>query len=230
MAEEKFKAVEEEYQRLKTMLEQGRIDAEHMKAELKKLLVQDEQGRYWMVGGRSGEWYLHENGQWRRTDPPRAAVEAITVETQVRAEPVSLEDPPQAAPAREEIRPQADKKFVPQPPLRRQTVQTASESPRSLLIKSFSPWSLLFFLGGLGLVIGVIWGALFGIFPILNELLEYFPQMIRDTRGKLAGGLIFAFLGGLAGFISAGLAGFLLALLYNVNAFIFGGIRIRTRS
>jgi len=220
MAENRFKKVEQEYQRLKDLLDRGEIEADRMKSELKKLMVQDEQGRYWMVGGRSGEWYLYDNGQWQRSEPPSQSIQAEPGKETQR--PVEISG--QTQPLSRE-RSQAVQEEKPRPAVKS---RRAAET-ESLLLLAVSPVAAFFFLGGLGLLVGIACGAVFGIFPIWNEIIEYFPRMVQDTRGKLAGGLIFAFLGGLAGFLGAGAAAFLLALVYNVNAFLFGGLRGRVR-
>ncbi len=99
-----------------------------------------------------------------------------------------------------------------------------------LLVKSIKITPFLFFLGGLGLILGVILGATFGVvkdfFPGLSSQL---PMMLSETRGGIAGGLIFAAIGGIGGFILSAILSTILAGVYNLVALIFGGIRFKVK-
>lgn len=99
-----------------------------------------------------------------------------------------------------------------------------------LLVKSIKIIPFLFFLGGLGLILGVILGATFGVvkdfFPGLSSQL---PMMLSETRGGIAGGLIFAAIGGIGGFILSAILSTILAGVYNLVALIFGGIRFKVK-
>ncbi|MCP5102325.1 MAG: hypothetical protein GY950_03050, partial [bacterium] len=109
-------------------------------------------------------------------------------------------------------------------------VTKARARETELLITSIKTTSLIFFLGGLGLIVGVLLGAAFGVFKILlPELQPLLPEMLADTRGGLAGGLIFAAIGGITGFIFSAAAAAVIGSVYNMVAFIFGGIRFKTK-
>lgn len=99
-----------------------------------------------------------------------------------------------------------------------------------LLIKSVKITSLLFFLGGLGLIVGVIFGAVFGILkdflPLVSSQL---PMMLSETRGGIAGGLIFAAIGGIGGFVVSAINAVFISLVYNGISFIFGGVRFKIK-
>ena len=99
-----------------------------------------------------------------------------------------------------------------------------------LLVKSIKITPFLFFLGGLGLILGVILGATFGVvkdfFPGLSSQL---PMMLSESRGGIAGGLIFAAIGGIGGFILSAILSVILAGAYNLVALIFGGIRFKVK-
>jgi hypothetical protein len=104
------------------------------------------------------------------------------------------------------------------------------EPEAELLLKSVKLTSLMFFLGGLGLIVGVILGATFGIFKdFLIGLSNYLPMMLQETRGGIAGGMIFAAIGGIAGFIASAILAILLGGIYNLISFIFGGLRFKTK-
>lgn len=99
-----------------------------------------------------------------------------------------------------------------------------------LLVKYIKLTSLLFFLGGLGLIAGVILGACFGIFStFMSGLAEQLPMMLRETRGGVAGGLIFAAIGGIGGFILSAILALALSGIYNLISHIFGGIRLKVK-
>jgi hypothetical protein len=55
---------------LKGRFEKGELDDAAYEAALRELILQDEQGQYWMIGTDSAEWYLYDGVQWIRKDPP----------------------------------------------------------------------------------------------------------------------------------------------------------------
>ncbi len=67
-----FRRVQDEYFRLKGQLATGRITREQFETALKALMVQDAQGRYWILGADSGKWNVHDGGQWIESTPPQA--------------------------------------------------------------------------------------------------------------------------------------------------------------
>lgn len=66
-----FDQVERKVARLRQDLAAGRLTEEQFETRLHQLMVQDEQGAWWMVGHETGEWYRHDGGTWVRADPPR---------------------------------------------------------------------------------------------------------------------------------------------------------------
>lgn len=50
MAQDQFRQIEEEFFRLKGQLSAGRLTQQQFDAALKQLMIQDAQGRYWMIG------------------------------------------------------------------------------------------------------------------------------------------------------------------------------------
>ncbi len=50
---DQFRQVEDEYFRLKGQLTSGRITREQFQATLKEMMLQDKQGRWWMLGARN---------------------------------------------------------------------------------------------------------------------------------------------------------------------------------
>ena len=88
---------------------------------------------------------------------------------------------------------------------------------------------MIFFFGGLGLIVGILFGATFGIFNILGDFIYQFPIMLQETRGKIQGGLIFAAMGGISGFIFFAFISIILTGIYNFISFFFGGLRFTTK-
>lgn len=69
MNKEVFERVEARFAELKGELSRGNITAEEMRNELKELMIKDEVGNYWMIGGKSGQWYYYNGSKWIRKDP-----------------------------------------------------------------------------------------------------------------------------------------------------------------
>jgi hypothetical protein len=71
-----FSQVEAEFQKLKAQFKAGTITEAEFKARLQDLMIQDEQGCWWMIGYETGQWYYHDGEKWVRGEPPRVAVPA----------------------------------------------------------------------------------------------------------------------------------------------------------
>ncbi len=68
-----FEELERRYYVLKGKQAAGRLSDEQFQAEVGKLRLQDEQGRFWTLGGEAGTWYVAQGGQWVRAEPPHGA-------------------------------------------------------------------------------------------------------------------------------------------------------------
>jgi hypothetical protein len=79
----------------------------------------------------------------------------------------------------------------------------------------------------MGIVAGVLSGLLAGATSFVPGISDALPVFFKDMQGKLLGGMIFAGLGGVAGFVVFGAAGFLVALLANAILSITGGVKMR---
>ncbi|MBI5032048.1 MAG: hypothetical protein HZB51_16065 [Chloroflexi bacterium] len=89
---DRFDQVENEYYRLKGRLAAGRITREQFENELKRLMIEDLQGRRWILGVDSGKWYVHDGQSWveaqprsdlRRDGIPRRSMLSIVAATSV---------------------------------------------------------------------------------------------------------------------------------------------------
>ncbi|RME71630.1 MAG: carboxypeptidase regulatory-like domain-containing protein [Chloroflexi bacterium] len=67
------KMLEQQYQRLCRQRQTGRLDQTAFEAAVARLQFQDSQGRLWMIGVQTGQWYCDDNGTWRPGTPPEAA-------------------------------------------------------------------------------------------------------------------------------------------------------------
>jgi hypothetical protein len=74
----RYKQVEDEYFVLRGKLETKRINREQFEAALKELMVQDAQGRWWMLQPDSGRWYVHEGQSWVEANPYPGANQAAS--------------------------------------------------------------------------------------------------------------------------------------------------------
>lgn len=318
----KFKEIEQQYRELKEKLRSGEINSEYMKKELKKMMVLDENGNYWMIGGKTGRWYIYEGTEWKESNPfqekPNEPVKETYLDKtmgKAGAGTVPFKDPGTVGDSRvekeeeeEEVAVEASgdrKKFayeyedeepfsldVTSGPLnfktetppghdesesesesenplddeqdstdhftickickakisvysiycpvcganRKETAEPARKIDRTvikdneLLLASVKISSLIFFMGGLGLIVGVFCGAAFGIFKtLIPEFQPLLPDMLAETRGGMAGGLIFAAIGGIAAFTLSAFSAAFLGIVYNIISFIFGGIRFKIK-
>jgi hypothetical protein len=246
----KFKKIEGKYLELKAKLDSGEVHAEEMKKELKKLMVLDDKGNYWMIGGKTGKWYMYDGTSWKEESPYQEDPSATTQFSLEESEPggspepekiEEREEPPRKAEAEERdlVPCKFCKSRIPAhspycsfcggnqkevaPPVKR------PEGESELLLKSINLISLVFFMGGLGLILGVILGASFGIFNIMGDLIYQFPRMLQETRGEIQGGIIFAVIGGFCGFVFFSLLAVISTVLYNILSYIFGGIRFKIK-
>lgn len=62
-AQQRFRFIEDQRAR-------GVISEEQYRTELNTLRVTDAQGRLWMPQERTGQWFVHQNGQWMAAQPP----------------------------------------------------------------------------------------------------------------------------------------------------------------
>lgn len=310
----KFKETEQQYKDLKEKLSHGEISPEDMKKELKKMMVLDEKGNYWMIGGKTGKWYAYNGTEWKEGNPfldksQSTAIHTIYTESaeEYRDDDIKKSIVKEGSEAfikdenKKEYEYEHEHEYeyehedeepfkldVTSGPLtkvietsstnvenaRMETLDEEQDStdrytickickskisiysiycpvcganqkeaampPRKadrsvvkeneLLLASVKITSLIFFMGGLGLILGVFCGAAFGIFKtLIPEFQPLLPDMLSETRGGIAGGLIFAAVGGIAAFTISAFSAGILGIAYNIISFIFGGIRFKIK-
>ncbi len=191
-----------------------------MKSELKKMMIHDENGRYWMIGSKTGGWYVYDGSTWNAADPFAHEEAPLVLQPEMaRTEKIPVPAKERRQPAGEESEVfckyclsrmgehDAYCKFCGASQKAAARAQERRLPDGEMLVKSVRIISLIFFFGGLGLVAGVIFGATFGIFKIFGDWIFQFPMMLQEMRGKIQGGLFFGAMGGIAGFIGFAAAG-----------------------
>ena len=76
-----FFEAEQQYHELEDKLVRGELTEDDFLAQAGLLRVTDEEGRHWMISGRTGRWLVHDGQQWVFAEPiiERAEAEAPTV-------------------------------------------------------------------------------------------------------------------------------------------------------
>lgn len=323
---EKFREIEEKYRSLKEKLEKNEISPEELKVSMKKMMIHDKDGNYWMIGSNTGKWYLYNGTDWKekspysnidlsqtqhfsteesqkeetvflqqeektdstieqheereeftfdsnssseisleqKSDKNTELLEQKDEEEQLVIEKVEKEEDEEQI-VIEKVEEKEEEQIVLDKVEKEEEVVSLSEDGEvnciicksrldshsiycnfcganqkelsskkkrgadEMVITSIRMTSLLFFLGGLGLIFGVILGATFGVFEIFGDMIYKFPEMLSETRGKVQGGLIFAAIGGIGGFVVFSLFSVAITLIYNTISYLFGGIRIKTQ-
>jgi len=67
-----FDNVEAQVGRLRSLYRQGQISRDTLQEELRKLMILDDQGVWWMIGVESNTWYRFTDGKWVEAERPRA--------------------------------------------------------------------------------------------------------------------------------------------------------------
>ena len=240
-----FEEVEKDFNLLKQEFKTKKISESEYKDRLKKLRLKDEKGRSWTIGAQSGQWYYFDGQNWIESSPPSVQKgkaiciycgyenelenesctkcggrfdeeEASCPKCKTRLEDESRECPNCAHQERLSLR---MKERVLDP--------FEQENGELYTFRSINLMSFLFFWGTLGLVLGIISGALIGVAKRYVETIQFFPEFLKVLHGKLLGGVVFGFFGGIVGFVLLAIVGFVLAVLINVLLSFVGGIKIR---
>lgn len=263
---DKFREVEGAIDRLRSRSLKGEISQREFIDGLRKLRIRDDQGRFWTMGVRSGQWYYYDGRSWVPAVPPALRdKKAICVycgfENDLEAATcarcggrreddaadkfcqdcgAALNDPAGACPAcgagpgtrmvrveKSDLGALAGLS-VPEPPVGGPApAASAAAGPKEKVLRSVHPLSGFLFAGALGVPAGAVAGLLVGVTGLFPGFVEALPAFFKDIQGTLWGGLIFAALGVVSGFVCLGLAGLLAAGIANAALSFVGGIRIR---
>lgn len=66
-----FTQAEEKFKQLKAKFIEGKFSEAKFKSQLAELMVQDEDGNWWMIGYETERWYRNNGTDWVQADPPR---------------------------------------------------------------------------------------------------------------------------------------------------------------
>jgi|GEM_PF-81198 len=79
----RFDTVEAEVAHLRERYHNGELTHEQFQDELRKLMILDERGVWWMIGTESNTWYRYQSGEWIPAERPRLRQAGIPTETGV---------------------------------------------------------------------------------------------------------------------------------------------------
>jgi formylglycine-generating enzyme required for sulfatase activity len=65
-----FKDVEDKFKQLRSQFIAGQFSEQEFKAKLEEMMIQDDQGHWWMIGSETGLWYYNDGTKWVRSKPP----------------------------------------------------------------------------------------------------------------------------------------------------------------
>lgn len=236
-----FRQVENSFRDLRRRFKEKEISRREFIDQLKKLRLRDESGQYWMIGAQSGKWYRFDGRDWVRQDPPDQA------EKGVKCESCGAENPADVAQCEccgeslarvEERCPKCgtslERGGQTCPVCGPGEINSSLAGPESgrgrggenSLFRRLNPVSMLSFSGGTGLILGVLAGAFAGASGYFGGLASRLPEFLSTLHGTLVGGLSYAVLGGVLGFILFAAVGYGEALLFNLIASVIGGLKV----
>jgi len=248
MPDRRFRAVEASFSQLSKQFKRGDISRDQYAEALKKLRLVDGEGRCWMIGAQTGRWYYYDGQQWIQSEPPEDGVEAVLCPVcyhQNEPEAKNCESCG-AALVKTSTKivcvvcgnlidhnlktcPFCGAGLCGQPegsvPEQKTGTGISESKPAesgSIYLRSVDQVSFLLFFGGLGIFLGVLFGLVLGSTEFFPGLVSALPVFLKEMQGKLMGGLVFSFLGGIFGFVLAAASGFFLALLVNATIYFFG--------
>lgn len=230
----KFIEAEKRYKELKERREKGEITREEFVAELQKLMTKDQEGRLWALGTISGRWHYYDGSKWVPAEPPYSKEKTlicphcgfenpensiVCIECERSLKKIALVCPRcgKDLPEVSEVCPYCNYTF-----------EEKKEEKEEIILRigSLKVLSFALFLGGVGLVLGIIFGALIGV---LNSFIfiDILPASISATRGHFIGAIFFGVGGALIGFLSFWFSGILISLFTNFIFFLFGGPKFK---
>ncbi len=152
-----FNEAEQRFRFLEDQRKRGAITPEQYRAELNLLRVTDAHGRLWMPQERTGQWFVHEGGQWRaaqpptQTPPPPPPPPAMP-SPQVRSRPAQPQPQPRPQPRPQPAQPQPQPR--PQPVQAQQQVEKGGGCGKTLLYLVI--WAVIWAI--IGVVVFIFWG------------------------------------------------------------------------
>jgi hypothetical protein len=240
MMSSQFKEVETAFQTLRRHFRDKEISRREFIDRLKKLRLRDSQGRFWMIGAQSGKWYYFDGRDWVPSDPPAEFSEKVKcfscgMDNDADAEDCTrcgepLKEKPSVCPrCGAPLQSPYQKCPACSPEARASSFEEEAISgaaKEDFVLRRLDPSSLFFFSGGTGLILGILIGAFAGASGFLSGIAKGLPDSLALLQGTLMGGIVFAALGGVLGFIVLGGIGALQAFLFNSISGVLGGFRL----
>jgi RNA polymerase subunit RPABC4/transcription elongation factor Spt4 len=224
----KFKESKEKYFELKKLYDENKIGKEEFKKKLRELVVKDSNGLLWSIGEKSGKWYYLENNKWIEGEPEELKM--------IECSQCHFLNPPGAKICgkcgnfleKKELRCPNCKSIISSgynycPYCGYQIGKKEISGLKKREIISLNLKSFFIFFGGIGIFLGIIFGAYYGVTQTYSFPINKLPQAFQNIRGGLKGGMLFGIGGAIFGFLVTGIIGWLLSLLYNFISFLFGG-------
>ncbi len=232
---DKFREAEKVFKELKEKKERGEITKDEFLAELQRLMIKDEEGRLWALGTSSGRWHYFDGSKWIPAEPPYSkektvicpycgfenpenSIICIKCEKNLKRTIFTCPRCGKALPEGSETCPYCGFTF--------EEEKEKVEEEIVVRVGSIKTFSFALFFGGVGLVLGIVLGALIGVldsFPFF----EILPQTVSQTRGHFMGALLFGVGGAVFGFLSFWFAGIIVSFFTNIILFLFGGPKIK---
>jgi hypothetical protein len=93
-----FQEADRRYVEIKRRGEAGELTQEEFDEQLKQLMVQDEEGRWWVKSPTTGEWHYHDGTAWVKDTPPGYQAPQDTSEDQpeIQQPQIDQSSPPAA--------------------------------------------------------------------------------------------------------------------------------------
>ncbi len=82
VAAARFREVEQSVQILRDQFKQGQITRAQLETELRRLMVLDDQGRWWTLGVDSNRWYRFDGREWIPDAPPQTGSQPVMAAAQ----------------------------------------------------------------------------------------------------------------------------------------------------
>jgi ribosomal protein L40E len=226
--EKRIKEVEKAFVKLKGKFRRGKISRQKFVDGLRKLRFKDDEGRFWMIGARSGKWYFFDGKDWIESDPTSITDKKIICRYCGFANRAEAETCTHCGGnLRKKGKLPVPRKEKEEEKWKERYISSYEDKKRAnFVLRRLSPFSFFLFLGAVGLLLGIFIGAFIGATNYFSGIVKLLPSFIKENKGNLLGGLIYAGLGGVLGFIVFGFLGYCNALFVNVVSSFVGGIKV----
>jgi hypothetical protein len=226
--DKRIKETEKAFIKLKGKFRRGKISRERFVDGLKKLRFMDDEGRFWMIGARSGKWYFFEGKDWVESDPASFADKKAVCRYCGFANKAEEETCIHCGGSLRKKGKLPSRKKETEEEKRKEGETRTFEGKKTanFVLRRLSPFSFLLFLGAVGLLLGIFIGAFIGATNYFSGIVKFLPSLFKGNKGNLLGGIIYAGLGGVLGFMVFGFLGFCNAVFVNVVSSFVGGIKV----